>query len=199
MPPSSRKSDLDVVGRLLEKGILGAAGFERLSVLIVDPNRHMRTLVRGVLHAFLIRNIREAPDGATAFKEWRTFPADIIITEMKMEPLDGIEFTQMVRRASDSPNRYVPVIMLTAYTERHNVEKARDAGITEFLSKPISAEALYARIHAVVHRQRPFIETRPYVGPDRRRRGGQFVGSERRKNHGDPNLTQEEVKALLEG
>lgn len=178
---------------------MAATGFERLSVLIVDPNRHMRTLVRGVLHAFYVRNIREASDGAEAFKEWRTFPADVIITEMAMEPLDGIEFTQMVRRASDSPNRYVPIIMLTAYTERHNVEKARDAGITEFLSKPISAEALYARIYAVVYRKRTFIETKGYIGPDRRRRSSGFMGTERRKDHGDPNLTQEEVKALLEG
>lgn len=178
---------------------MASTGFERLSVLIVDPNRHMRTLIRGLLHAFLIRNIREAADGATAFKEWRTFPADLIVTEMAMEPLDGVEFTKMIRTASDSPTRYVPILMLTAYTERHNVEMARDAGITEFLSKPISAEALYARIHAVVHRKRTFIETKPYTGPDRRRRRAEHGGPERRNGHGDPDLTQEEVKALLEG
>ena len=59
--------------------------------------------------------------------------------------------------------------MLTGHTEKARVTAARDAGITEFLAKPISAKALYQRIVNVVANPRPFIKTKTYFGPDRRR------------------------------
>jgi PleD family two-component response regulator len=156
--------------------------FENLSVLIVDGNRHMRSLVRGVLHAFGIRNVKEASDSADALRDLKTFAPHVIIVELKMDPIDGLEFTQLIRKGKDSMDRFVPIIMLTAYTERHHVMAARDAGVTEFLAKPISAEALYARVYSAVFRQRRFVETKTYVGPDRRRRrSAEYKGPERRK------------------
>src|SRR6185436_8595600 len=64
---------------------------------------------------------------------------------------------------------YVPIIMLTGHSEKKRVTAARDAGITEFLAKPISAKGLYERIVNVVASPRPFIKTKTYFGPDRRR------------------------------
>jgi hypothetical protein len=62
------------------------------------------------------------------------------------------------------------------------VVSARDAGVTEFLAKPISAKALYQRILNVVANPRPFIRTKTYFGPDRRRNvNPNYVGPERRK------------------
>jgi len=62
------------------------------------------------------------------------------------------------------------------------VVSARDAGITEFMAKPISAKALYQRILNVVANPRPFIKTKNYFGPDRRRNvTANYVGPERRK------------------
>jgi two-component system, chemotaxis family, chemotaxis protein CheY len=58
---------------------------------------------------------------------------------------------------------------------------ARDAGVTEFLAKPISAKALYNRILNVVAHPRPFIRTKTYFGPDRRRNTlNPYAGPERR-------------------
>src|SRR6185503_19347376 len=58
----------------------------------------------------------------------------------------------------------------------------RDAGVTEFLAKPISAKALYQRIINVVANPRPFIKTKTYFGPDRRRNTtSNYIGPERRK------------------
>jgi hypothetical protein len=60
---------------------------------------------------------------------------------------------------------------------------ARDAGVTEFLAKPISAKALYQRILNVVASPRPFIRTKTYFGPDRRRNtSNAYIGAERRNN-----------------
>ena len=75
-----------------------------------------------------------------------------------------------------------PIIMVTGHTEKARVTAARDAGITEFLAKPISAKGLYQRILNVVANPRPFIKTKTYFGPDRRRNvNANYVGPERRK------------------
>ena len=72
--------------------------------------------------------------------------------------------------------------MLTGHSEKKRVVSARDAGVTEFLAKPISAKGLYQRIVNVVANPRPFIKTKTYFGPDRRRNvNPNYVGTERRK------------------
>ena len=69
----------------------------RLNFLIVDDNKHMRALVKSILHALGVKNCVEAGDGADAFKELRHFPADVIICDWNMSPLDGLDFVRMVR------------------------------------------------------------------------------------------------------
>jgi two-component system chemotaxis response regulator CheY len=72
--------------------------------------------------------------------------------------------------------------MLTGHSEKKRVVGARDAGITEFLAKPISATTLYERILNLAANPRPFIKTKTYFGPDRRRGvNSSYVGPERRK------------------
>lgn len=149
--------------------------------LIVEDNRNMRTLLKTILNSFGCRHIAEADDGADAFAVMKNFPPDIVICDWEMEPLDGVEFVRMVRTGADSPNPLVPIIMVTAYTEAARVNVARDAGINEFLGKPISANSLYNRVRAIIERPRPFIRAKSYVGPDRRRRESDgFLGAERR-------------------
>lgn len=156
---------------------------DRLNMLVADGNRHMRVLIKGLLAAIGVRNIREAADGADAFKEMLTFPVDVIITEMMMAPLDGIEFTKLIRTASDSPNPAVPILMVSAYTEWFHVVAARDAGVTEFLAKPFSAEDLSIRLYSVLHDKRAFVRSKNFCGPDRRRHPSIHRGSiERRRD-----------------
>jgi DNA-binding response OmpR family regulator len=72
--------------------------------------------------------------------------------------------------------------MVTGHTERERVTTARDLGITEFLAKPISAQSLSQRVEELIERPRPYIRAGSYFGPCRRRkRGGIFIGAERRK------------------
>lgn len=160
-------------------------GLKSLQILVVDDNRHMLTLIKQVLRALGIRLVKTATNGVDAFTEMRGMPVDIVICDMAMSPIDGVEFTRLVRTASDSPNPFVPLIMLTGHTERANVQEARDAGITEFLAKPISARNIYARILEVIENPRPFIRAGKYVGPCRRRGDMPFDGADRRKSDDD--------------
>ncbi len=174
-----------------------------LSVLVVDDNGHMRALVKSILHALGVKEVRDVSDAVDAFRELQYFAADVIIVDWNMEPIDGIEFTRLVRTAKDSPNPFVPIIMLSGHTELFRVSQARDSGINEYLAKPISAKSLYGRILSIIGNPRPFIRSNHYFGPDRRRRDdGPPNGIERRQPAmepfaGRPGLTDQEIEALL--
>jgi DNA-binding response OmpR family regulator len=143
---------------------------DRLNVLVLDDNRNMRALLESILFALGVRHLHEAHDVKQAFRDLQYFHADIVITDWQMEPLNGLDFVRMVRSGEESPNPYVPIIMLTGHTELHRVCEARDAGVNEFLAKPISAKALYSRVASIIEFPRPFIRTKTYFGPCRRRR-----------------------------
>ena len=174
---------------------------ENLNILLVEDNKHMQILIKEILRSFRIKQVRVADDGADAIKEMRTFATDLVVCDWNMQPIDGLEFVRMVRTSSDSPNPYVPVIMLTGHTETNRVMEARASGITEFLAKPVSARSLYQRICMVIEYPRQFIKTRTYTGPDRRRTPAtQNTNKNRRasdKDSGDESLSQDEVEKLM--
>jgi two-component system chemotaxis response regulator CheY len=158
-----------------------SSGLESLRVLLVDDNQHMRAIVMTVLGGVGVDQIRETRDGAEALAALREWPADLAIVDFQMFPLDGVEFTRMVRNSPDSRNPYLPIIMMTGHSERYRVMDARDAGVTEFVAKPLTAKAVLERIHAVIYRPRPFVRTANYFGPDRRRKDDPaFAGPWRR-------------------
>ena len=128
-----------------------------LNFLVIEDNGHMRALIRGILTALGAENVVDALDGAHGFEQLRRFSADIIICDWHMSPLDGISFVRRVRTGKDSPNPFVPIIMLSGHTELHRVAEARDSGIHEFLAKPISAMGLYSRIRSIIKRAPPFV------------------------------------------
>ena len=149
---------------------MSGAGFEKLKALIVEDNAHMRSLLRALLNSVGIKEIAEAAHGGAALQILREFKSDLVLSDMAMKPMDGLEFTRQVRNSDSSPNPFVPIIMITGHTEKHRVEAARDAGVTEFLAKPITATNLFTRIAEIVERPRAFVRCESYFGPDRRRR-----------------------------
>ncbi|MEK9754423.1 MAG: response regulator [Rhodospirillaceae bacterium] len=151
-----------------------------MNVLIVDDNRHMRFLLKTILHTIGIRDIMEAGDDSYALKIMNTFPADVIITDWRMEPLDGLDLTRMIRTSSDSPNPFVPMVMLTGHTETARVQEARDAGITELLAKPVSSKMVYHRLVQLIEKPRTLVKARRFTGPDRRRKFIRIEGPDRR-------------------
>jgi two-component system chemotaxis response regulator CheY len=155
--------------------------FDELRFVVVDDNAHMRRIVRTLLRAFGSREIYESEDGASGLEAVEAYSPDILITDIKMPIFDGIELTRMIRNPDGCRHPFLPIIVLTAYSEKKHVIAARDAGATEFLCKPVSAMALYRRIQNVVEKPRDFIRTPKYFGPDRRRYvNPNYSGVERR-------------------
>ena len=145
------------------------ADYSSLKILLIEDNQHMRSIVTAILKGSGIRNIREARDGAEGLDQLRQYPADIALVDFNMDPIDGVEFTRMLRNAPDSSNPYLPIVMVTGHSERSRVVQARDSGVNEFVVKPLTARALLSRLDSVIMRPRPFIRCKSYFGPDRRR------------------------------
>lgn len=179
--------------------------YEHLRVLLVDDDRFMLTLVKIILQSLGFKQIMDSTNAADAFKMLKESPADLIITDWEMEPLDGLDFIRMVRQAEDSPNQLVPIILLSAHTDARRVVEARDAGVNEVVAKPVSANALDKRINAIFTRPRAFIRTERYSGPDRRRRNDGPPPGIKGRRADDPDLAPAkgssdelaEIQALL--
>jgi CheY-like chemotaxis protein len=145
------------------------SALESLQVLLVDDNQHMRAIVAAILKGAGIGRTYEVNDGAEALRVLRERPIDLAIVDFNMFPLDGVEFTRLVRNAPDSANPFLPIIMMTGHAEKSRVCEARDAGVTEFIVKPVTANSVLSRIQAVIFKPRPFVKSEAYNGPCRRR------------------------------
>jgi two-component system, chemotaxis family, chemotaxis protein CheY len=173
-------------------------GLSNLHLLVIDDNPYMRSIVVAILRGAGFLRVKEANDGAQALEEMKAGIPDIIICDLNMDPIDGLEFTRMLRTAPDSPGAFIPVIMMTGHTERSKVTAARDAGINELVAKPISAKTLLERIVAVIDRPRPFVKTLTYSGPCRRRgTPTTYNGPLRRREDTDCQSTRELAQAQI--
>ena len=155
--------------------------FAKIRFLLVDDNVHMLNIVRALLRGFGAVTIFEARNSQDALQRLRNDAIDIMILDYVIGEEDGVEFLKRVRREQDSPTPFVPVIMLTAHTERTRVEAARDAGVNEFCTKPVTANDMLRKVSMVIEHARPFVRSQGYFGPDRRRRADDgYSGPDRR-------------------
>ncbi|MCB9987991.1 MAG: response regulator [Rhodospirillales bacterium] len=147
-----------------------AFDFKKLSVLVVEDTAPMRKLIMSVLETLGVGLVYSAENGEDGFAAFCKYNPDIVIADWHMEPINGIELAQEIRTSVMSSNRMVPIILITGYSALSRVAQARDAGVTEFLVKPFSANDLAKRIAYVINKPRDFIDSHDYFGPDRRRR-----------------------------
>lgn len=141
----------------------------------------MMELTKSLLETFGIVNVQSAKDGQEGFEKFCVRNHDLVVADWMMKPMDGISFTRLVRNDPRSPNQFVPIVLVTGFSEKRRVIQARDAGVTEFLVKPYNARDLYRRISQIIERPRQFVRSEDFFGPDRRRKASQpYKGVERR-------------------
>lgn len=158
--------------------------FTKVKALVVDDSVFVRQVTKTILRSFGMTSVIEAASGAEALDLLSYAQMDLVICDLEMAPVGGIEFVQRMRRES-TQNAFVPVIVMTAHTEANSIFAARDAGATEFLAKPVSPRSLADRIVAVVERPRAFVRNESFFGPDRRRRQSPLPGSPQRRADDD--------------
>ncbi len=154
--------------------------FSRISFLVVDDNQLSSDVLRDILTTLGADKVRRCPDSDAAIDILGQGDIDILIAEWNIAPKNGLELIEWVRNSVDSPNRMLPVIMVTANSAQEYVIRARDQGVTEFLAKPYRGEEIFERMVRVIAKPRAFVNAEGYFGPDRRRRQRPFDGPDRR-------------------
>ena len=116
-------------------------------ILVVDDSRAMRSIVRKLLTQLGYTDVDEAPDGAAALEKMNEKLFDLVISDWNMEPMNGQALLEHVRANKKFTD--LPFIMMTAQSDPDKIVDAKYAGVSSFISKPFSAEALLAKISKI--------------------------------------------------
>ncbi len=144
--------------------------FEKASILVVDDMLPMLSLVASLLRIFGFKDVYTAHDAEEGFEQFCAHTPDVVLTDWMMGETDGNQLIHKIRQEPLSPNRFVPIIMMSGYSHRAKVEMSRDNGVTEFLVKPFTANDLYSRLEKIIEKPRQFVDADEFFGPDRRRK-----------------------------
>lgn len=139
-----------------------------VNVLIIDDSRYARSFIKSALYSFGVRTVLEAGDGPTGILTLRDQKVDLVLVDYDMDPMCGVDFTRIIRRGAEASCAEVPIIMISGMAEMEKVIEARNAGVNEFLVKPVSADSLFRRVRNALVHPRPFVTSDSYVGPCRR-------------------------------
>ncbi len=153
-----------------------------LQVLVVDANNFSRGLIGEILRSLNVTNISSARSEEMADAFLIDRPVDVILLSWEEgDSINGLSFVRRLRKQEDDRLRRLPVVLITAGLTRQMVIAGRDAGVDEFLAKPISPIAMRQRLEMVVETPRPFIDCNVYLGPCRRRKNpADYYGAKRR-------------------
>ena len=126
---------------------------EDLRILIVDDQRSMRGILRRLLNDIGVRDIIEGSSGEDALEKIQTAnekAPDLVICDLYMEHMDGLEFCNLIRRQKVEKLEGTPILILTGERDKMMVDVAKQAGAATVLSKPISAPELKTEISTAI-------------------------------------------------
>jgi two-component system chemotaxis response regulator CheY len=119
-----------------------------MPILIVDDYKTMLRVLRNFLLQLNFGNIAEATDGSMALQKLRQQDFGFVISDWNMEPMTGIQLLREVR--ADDKLKHLPFIMITAESKSENVIAAKQAGVSNYIVKPFSAETLKSKMTSVL-------------------------------------------------
>lgn len=125
----------------------------RSTILIVDDNLDMRLYLSEILGEYY--NILEAMDGLQGLEKALIKKPDVIVTDIMMETMDGVEFCRRLK--TEAITKSIPVIMLTALTSTEQKIEGFETGAEDYITKPFHANELLARIASLI-KQRAYLK-----------------------------------------
>lgn len=123
-----------------------------IRVLVVEDNDFVRDLVASMLREIGFKDISQAREGNDALGQLETANPGLIICDISMKPMDGLEFVEALRKHAWPGAAEVPVIFLTAHTEPPIVKQAAKLGVEAYVVKPPQKKQLEARVTMVLER-----------------------------------------------
>jgi two-component system, chemotaxis family, chemotaxis protein CheY len=152
----------------------------KITILIVDPNEFARTFIRSICRNLHFGNILTTGTTSEAFDLMRANRVQIIVCDWSLEPLSATDFVKQLRSSQDIPDNAAPVIILTSAGSPEAIVAARDAGVDDYLTRPIVMRRLLNSFVSVLCMPRIYIKSQSYIGPCRRRKKAPFNGTDRR-------------------
>ncbi len=140
---------------------------KNLHILVVEDLDPMRKLISHCLKMLDVGEISTAKNGADGYELYKRGKPDIIITDWVMPEMTGIEMVRKIRRSPNSPQKDIPIIMMTGYCAKERIVEALENGINSFLIKPFSAKDVSKRIAHIINNPPDFVITDKYAGPER--------------------------------
>ncbi|MBN4054177.1 chemotaxis response regulator CheY [Nitrospira defluvii] len=119
----------------------------KIKILIVDDMSTMRRIIKNALRQLGFTNLEEAEDGQQALNQVKQCPVDLIITDWNMPNMDGLDLLKAIRE--DPNTKEIPVLMVTAQAEQKHVLEAIQAGATNYIVKPFTADTLKGKIDKI--------------------------------------------------
>lgn len=129
-----------------------------IRVLIAEDEPIVRMDLRELLESQDYQIVGEAPDGQSAINIARREKPDVIIMDIRMPGMDGIEAAKIL-----TEEEIAPVIFLTAYSDRELVEKAKEVGVVAYLVKPFKENDLFPAIEIAIARFKEFLQLKEEV------------------------------------
>jgi CheY-like chemotaxis protein len=121
--------------------------------LVVDDMEGMRRILTNSLNQIGVKTILTAVNGADAWRILQTQAVDVVISDWNMPVMTGLDLLKKIRETPQYAN--LPVLMMTAETERHQVQIAIEAGVSGYMVKPFNVGALESKIKKVIEQPRP--------------------------------------------
>lgn len=119
-----------------------------IKVLVVDDFATMRRIVKNVLKQIGFTNITEADDGSTALEQLKSGSFDLIISDWNMPKMTGLDLLKTVRGMDEYKN--IPFLMVTAEAQKQNVVEAVQAGVSNYVVKPFTADQLTEKLEKIL-------------------------------------------------
>jgi DNA-binding response OmpR family regulator len=126
-------------------------------ILTVEDDERIRTAVKMALEDEGW-DVVEAESGEQAVDAFASQPTDVVLIDLMLPGIDGFELCRSIRRTSD-----VPILMVTARTDTHDVVAGLEAGADDYVTKPFQPKELSARIRALLRRARPAETGNPHL------------------------------------
>jgi len=142
--------------------------FKDIKTLIIDRAGHSKALLRKLLTAFGVSRIMttHATDEALVMLRRESF--SIVFLDEMAGPLKPLGFLRMLRRDLNTSDVTIPVVLVSAGTDAGKITAARDAGMNDVISKPVSVRTIERKLRSLLAAPRPFVTAKAFVGPDRR-------------------------------
>ena len=158
------------------------ADFSQLRILLVGGKPASVQVLRTAFGLLGLKRLSAVAESARAIDALRSQSFDAIFCDAAAEPYKTMNFPTAARRSPGIVNPMTPLFVIYTHARQRQVEQARDFGVTDVLTHPVSAATIARKIEAALVAPRAFIAAPTFFGPDRRaKRHNAWSGDDRRK------------------